>query len=330
MVPGTTLTRHILEGQKAHPGATGEFSALLTQVALAGKRISFELSRAGILGETGLTGATNIHGEKVKELDQISNDIFVDSFKYLDLVSLVVSEEMNMAAALQGPSRTGKYNLYIDPLDGSSNIGVNGGVGSIFSIHKILDGPRGGAEKSLLQKGSAQVTAGYIMYGPSTLMVLACYDGVHVFTLDTGIGEFILTQEKVAIPKKGKILSVNACNHAKWEPGMKAFLDFTEGRDPKKKESFSSRYSGTFVTDFHRVLLEGGVFMYPGDFGNPQGKLRLLYEVAPMAFVCERAGGRATTGRERILDILPTDIHQHAPAILGSPDNVEQVLSFLK
>lgn len=330
MVPGITLTRHILEGQKAHPGATGEFSSLLTQVALAGKRISYELSRAGILGETGLTGAVNVHGEQVKELDQISNDIFVDCFKYLDLVSFVVSEEMNMAASLQGQSRTGKYNVYIDPMDGSSNISVNGGVGSIFSIHKILGGKSGDAEKSLLQKGSAQVTAGYIMYGPSTLLVLACYDGVHVFTLDTGIGEFILTQEKVQIPKKGKNLSVNGSNYAKWDPGLKAFLDFTEGRNPQKKETFTTRYSGTFVSDFHRVLLEGGVFLYPGDSGHPEGKLRLLYEVAPLAFLSERAGGKATTGKVRILDIQPTDIHQHVPVILGSPDNVDQVLQFLK
>lgn len=327
MIPGMTLTRHILEGQKAHPGATGEFSALLTQVALAGKRISYELTRAGFLGETGLTGGVNIHGEQVKKLDDIANEIFVDSFQYLDLVSMVVSEEMNMAAALKGQSRTGKYNLYIDPMDGSSNIDVNGVVGSIFSIHRNRDG--GAADANLLQKGTAQVTAGYLMYGPATLLVLACCGGVHAFTLDMGIGEFVLTQEKILIPARGKNISINAGNFGNWEPKLQAYIQHVQSRKDKK-ELFTYRYAGTFVADFHRVLLEGGVFLYPGDVGHPQGKLRLLYEVAPLAFVAEAAGGKASTGRERILDIQPTDIHQHVPVVIGSPENVDQVLQFLK
>lgn len=326
MVPGITLTRHILEGQKAHPGATGEFSSLLTQVALAGKRIAYELTRAGFLGEMGLTGEVNIHGEKVKKLDDISNQIFIDSFQYLDLVSMVVSEELNMAEALHGQTRTGKYTLYIDPMDGSSNIDVNGVVGSIFSIHRNQDGKS--ADANLLQKGSTQVTAGYLMYGPSTLLVLACCGGVHAFTLDMGIGEFVLTQDKIHIPARGKNISINAGNYANWDPGLRAFINHVQSRTDKK-ELFTYRYAATFVADFHRVLLEGGVFMYPGDTGHPQGKLRLLYEVAPMAFVAEAAGGKASSGKERILDIQPTDIHQHVPVIIGSTENVKEVLQFL-
>lgn len=329
MVQGTTLTRHILEGQKAHPGATGEFTSLLSQVALSGKRISYELTRAGLLGETGLTGKVNVHGEQIKKLDQIANDIFVESFEYLDLVSMVVSEEMEMAATLRGKSRTGKYSLYIDPMDGSSNIGVNGVVGSIFSIHRNTNNTKQNEQDNLLHKGKDQITAGYIMYGPCTLLVLACCNGVHVFTLDMAIGEFVLTQESIKIPSRGKNISINAGNYAKWEKGLQEYINHVQSRK-EKKELFSYRYAGTFVSDFHRVLLEGGVFLYPGDVVHPKGKLRLLYEVAPLAFVVEASGGKATTDKDRILDIQPTDIHQHVPVIIGSPENVDQVLKFLR
>lgn len=323
----TTLTRHILEGQKAHPGATGEFSALLTQIALAGKRISFELSRAGLLGETGLTGETNIHGEAVKELDQIANDIFVDSFEYLDLVSMVVSEEMDTAASLKGESKTGKYSLYIDPMDGSSNIEINEALGSIFSIHKNTHG-NASEEKDLLHKGLDQVTAGYLMYGPCTMLVLAYNNEVHGFTLDMGLGEFVLTHPNIKIPSKGKIISLNSGNASKWEKGLQKYLQHTQTQTEKEK-LFSYRYAGTFVSDFHRILLKGGTFLYPGEVKKPEGKLRLLYEVAPLAYVCEAAGGKASTGKERVLDILPTDIHQHVPVIIGSSENVDEILGYL-
>lgn len=329
MLQGTTLTRYILEGQKAHPGATGEFSALLTQAALAGKRISAELSRAGILGETGLTGDVNVHGEKVKVLDKISNDIFVDSFEYLDLVSMVVSEEMEMAATLSGQSKTGKYTLYIDPLDGSSNVTVNGAVGSIFSIHRNIHTGGKPSKENLLQKGADQVTAGYLMYGPSTLLVIAYSGAVHGFTLDTEIGEFVLTHESIKMPEKGKVLSLNAANAAKWSKGLRDYLAQAQSRT-EKETLFSYRYAGTFVADFHRILLEGGVFLYPGEAGKPEGKLRLLYEVSPMAFIAETAGGKASTGKERVLYVEPKELHQHVPVIIGSPKNVDEVLSFLK
>lgn len=328
MNSAVTLTRHILEGQKAHPGATGEFSALLTQVALAGKRISFELSRAGLLGETGLTGKTNVHGEAVKELDQIANDIFVDSFEYLDLVSMVVSEEMDTAATLKGKSKTGKYSLYIDPMDGSSNIEINETLGSIFSIHRNLNGETK-TEKDLLFKGSQQITAGYLMYGPSTMLVIAYGSEVHGFTLDTGLGEFILTHPHIRIPSQGKIISWNPGNAAKWDAGLQKYLRHTQTQTEKEK-LFTYRYAGTFVSDFHRILLKGGVFLYPGEVKKPEGKLRLLYEVAPLGFVCEKAGGKASTGKEPILNIQPTDIHQHIPIVIGSPQNVDEILSYLK
>jgi len=323
----TTLTRHILEGQKAHPGATGEFSALLTQIALAGKRISYELSRAGLLGKAGLTGETNVHGEEIKELDQVSNDIFVDCFEYLDLVSMVVSEEMDTAAALKGKSKTGKYSLYIDPMDGSSNIEINEALGSIFSIQRNTNGETN-AENDLLHKGSEQVIAGYLMYGPSTLLVLAYGNEVHGFTLDMGLGEFILTHPNIKIPSRGKILSLNAGNAAKWDKGLQKYLHQAQAQTEKDK-LISYRYAGTFVSDFHRILLKGGTFLYPGEVNKPEGKLRLLYEVAPLSFVCETAGGKASTGKERVLDIQPTDIHQHVPIIIGSPENVDEILSYL-
>ncbi len=326
MEQAITLTRHILEGQKAHPGATGEFSALLTQIALAGKRISFELSRAGLLGKTGLTGGTNIHGEAVKELDQISNDIFVDCFEYLDLVSMVVSEEMDTAASLKGKSKTGKYSLYIDPMDGSSNIEINESLGSIFSIQKNTNGAE--TEKDLLHKGSDQLTAGYLMYGPCTMLVIAYNNQVHGFTLDMGLGEFILTHPNIRIPSRGKIISLNAGNASKWDKGLQNYLKYTQEQTEKEK-LFSYRYSGTFVSDFHRILLKGGTFLYPGEVKKPEGKLRLLYEVAPLGFVCEAAGGKASTGKERVLDIQPTEIHQHVPVIIGSAENVDEILTYL-
>ena len=318
-----TLTRFIIERQSRHAGATGEFSTLLSQIATAAKTIAHEMRRAGLADIRGLTGETNVQGEEVRKMDEFANSTLLSSMEYNPLVCEVVSEEMEGAARLSTSCKGRKYSIFLDPLDGSSNIDINGVVGTIFGIHRrpneMMDEP---LEEDLLRKGSEQVAAGYVMYGPSTILVYTTGDGVHGFTLDPGIGEFILSHEDIRMPQRGKTYAINVGNRSSWFPWTQRYIDYLCEADAATGRPYSLRYVGTLVADFHRILLEGGVFVYPADAKNAEGKLRLLYECAPLAFVAEQAGGRATTGMQRIQDLQPDKLHQRSPLIIGSVEEL--------
>ncbi len=328
-----TLTRHILEEQAAHPEATGEFSTIMAQIALAAKLIARNLSQAGLIDVLGLTGETNVQGEAVQKLDRKSNEAFVRAFEYYGgLVRTLVSEEMDQPFQVSSlpPGKRGKYALFLDPLDGSSNVDVNATVGSIFSVHKVGEQAGRDANTDLLKTGSEQVAAGYILYGPSTILVYTDGGGVHQFTLDPEIGEFVLSVRLVRMPSKGKVYSVNEGNYGKWSRGMQRFVDYLREKDPAGGRPYSSRYSGCLVADVHRLLTTGGVYLYPAEAGKSEGKLRLMYEAAPLAFIVEQAGGSASTGTEPISKLQPTTVHQRVPLIIGSREDVGSAEQFIQ
>lgn len=328
---GTTLTRFLLMQQQAHPGATGEFSVLLSQIAFAAKKIAYELGRAGLVGLLGDTGENNIQGEVVQKLDTLANDAFLDAFAYGQQVSELVSEEMERPAQIQGNTTgKGKYVIFVDPLDGSSNIDVNVTVGSIFSVHRRPTGSGADLKKSLHLPGNLQVAAGYALYGSSTMLIFTTGHGVHGFTLDPGLGEFLLSHENIRIPQRGTTYSINEGRRLEWFPPTKGYIDYLQQSDKATSRPYSARYVGSLVADFHRTLLKGGIFLYPADPKNKDGKLRLMYEGNPMAMVTEQAGGKASNGTQRILDIMPTSLHQRVPLLIGSADDVTVAESFYK
>lgn len=323
-----TLVRQILEEPRADPSGRKDLSLLLTQIGQAGRLIGQEIRRAGLAGTLGVTGEMNVHGEEVKKLDELANQAFVKIFDQGGLVCTVVSEELEKPMHFTENCPGGKYTVFFDPLDGSSNMDVNGSVGSIFSIHHRLKGPRHGTEEEWFRVGSDQVAAGYVLYGPGTILVYTAGAGVHGFTLDPTREEFLLSHPNIRIPERGRTYSVNEAHSPEWHPQTREFVAYLKEQDTESGRPYSSRYVGALVADFHRTLLQGGVFLYPGDTQKPQGKLRLLYEAAPLAFVAEQAGGRASTGRERILDIRPTDPHQRVPLLIGSPEEVTLAEAF--
>lgn len=332
--PAVTLTRHILESRSGESTATGEFSTIMAQIALAAKIIHRDVSLAGLIDVWGGTGEVNIQGEAVQKLDQKANETFVRVFEYYGgLVRTLVSEEMDkplsVGSALPSGKSPGKYALFFDPLDGSSNTDVNGSLGSIFSVHRLEDqATESGAE--LLKTGSEQIAAGYVLYGPSTVLVYTYGAGVYQFTLDPGIGEFVLAAGPLRIPARGKVYSVNEGNYPKWPKGAQRFLDYLKEKDLASGRPYSSRYSGCLVADVHRLLTAGGVYLYPAEAEKAEGKLRLMYEAAPLALVVEQAGGKASTGAQRIAEIRPTTVHQRVPLIIGSPDDVQAAEDFLQ
>lgn len=317
-----TLSRFIIEQQAAHPEATGEFSVLLTQIGLVGKMIAHDLRRAGLNKILGTTGETNIQGEVVKKLDQIANDTFVRVFEHSGLVCVLASEEMEKP--LKMVHEGAKYMLLVDPLDGSSNTDVNMPLGAIFSIRRSKLGQRQPVEDELLQRGTEQIAAGYVLYGASTMLVFTVGQGVHGFTLEPSIGEYLLSNENIRIPPKGKVYSVNEGNYHRWPAGTQKYLDYLKVQDKATGRPYSGRYSGCLVADVHRILLGGGIYLYPGETDKPEGKLRLMYEGNPLAMVVEQAGGKATTGTMRILDVEPKALHQRVPLIIGSAEDVGQ------
>jgi len=318
-----TLSRFIIESQAGYPGATGEFSSLLAQIGLVGKLISQDLRRAGLINILGTTGETNVQGETVKKLDQLANDAFVKVFRHSGLVCAVATEEMEQPVVLRENWPHGKYVLLFDPLDGSSNTDCNMPLGAIFSVLKYEPTDRVPAEEAMVRKGTDQVAAGYLLYGSSTMLVYTVGSGVHGFTLEPGIGEFLLSHERIRIPNRGRVYAVNEGNYHKWLPGMKRYIDGLKVHDKATGRPYSGRYSGCLVADVHRILLGGGIYLYPGEIDKPDGKLRLLYEANPLAFVVEQAGGKATTGTTRILDVEPKKLHQRIPLIIGSAGDVE-------
>lgn len=324
-----TLTRHIIQTQAAHPGATGEFSSLMAQIGLVGKIIAHDLRRAGLINILGTTGHTNVQGETVNKLDEISNEAFLKVFQYSGLVCALASEEMEKPVQLPENWPHGKYMLLFDPLDGSPNTDVNMPLGTIFSILKH-DGKGLPSESELIRKGTQQVAAGYLMYGSSTMLVFTAGRGVHGFTLDPGIGEYYLSHEHVQIPAKGQVYAVNEGNTQKWADGTRKFLEYLKAKDTQTGRPYSARYSGCLVADVHRMLLSGGLYLYPAEVNKPEGKLRLLYEANPLAMVVEQAGGKASTGTMRILDVEPKSLHQRVPLLIGSKDDVTLAEDFIQ
>ncbi len=326
-----TIQRHIMEEQALHPAATGDFTQLLWDLILAFKMISREVNRAGLAAILGLAGKRNVQGEQVTKLDEYAQTRIVQQMDHGGHLCCMASEEADGLIPIPERYPRGKYVLLFDPLDGSSNVDVNASLGTIFSIHrKRSPGPDGRLE-DCLRRGSDQVAAGYVVYGSSTMFVYTAGRGVHGFTLDPSLGEFLLSHESIRIPKRGKSYSINEGNEETWDEGTRRYVHHLKQRDKATGRPYSLRYIGTLVADFHRVLLKGGIFLYPADCSdpaNPKPKLRLLYEVAPMAMIAEQAGGAATTGRQRILDIEATEIHQRAAVALGSPDDVREYQEF--
>lgn len=329
-----TLTRFVLQGQRKYHEATGDLTLLLAAVQLACKVTETCVRRAGIAKLYGLAGSGNVQGEDQKKLDIIANDTFKVNIESCEKCGVMVSEEDEMAIVCGKNSldgSTGKYAIAFDPLDGSSNIDANVSIGTIFSIFKIEDPDSitdpASAAKSIMQPGRNMVAAGYAMYGSATNLVISIGRGVNGFTLDPSLGEFVLTHPDIKIPSRGKIYSVNEGNAKNWD---KATTEYVQSlKYPEEgKSNYSLRYIGSMVADVHRTLFYGGVFIYPADKKSPNGKLRLLYEAAPMAFLMEQAGGKATTGKELILDILPDDIHQRVPVYMGSSDDISDFEGF--
>jgi fructose-1,6-bisphosphatase I len=324
-----TIERHILEQQRFFPEATGEFTNLLYDIALAAKIISREVNKAGLAEILGLAGEENIYGEQVMKLDVFANETMIRMNDHTGRLCTMASEEVADIIPIPQRYPCGKYVLIFDPLDGSSNIDVNASVGTILSIHrKVSEGPRGSLE-DLLQPGYKQVAAGYIIYGPSTMMVYSSGQGVHGFTLDPTVGEFLLSHPNIQIPPRGKYYSANEGNYHYWSEGVCHYVDYLKTPDKATGRPYSGRYLGTLVADFHRNLLAGGIFMYPADTKNPHGKLRLLYEAAPLAFIVEQAGGRASDGTQDILYVQPESLHQRVPLFIGSREDVDKAEEFI-
>lgn len=314
-----TLQRHILEHQRRHADATGELSAVLMQLAFAGKIFAHALGGAALRGQLGTTGGTNVQGEVTKNLDVFGNRTIVEAFARNELVAAIVSEEDDEPTQVACGPRA-KYILCIDPLDGSSNSDVNGIVGTIFGVYRPVDETGREANVKNLRSGRDQVAAGYIMYGPSTILVYTAGHGAHGFTLDRDIGEFVLSHPNIRCPERGHYYSANLANVADWPAGARHYIDELSRGDT----AYSLRYAGSLVADVHRSVLEGGIYLYPSDRRHPQGKLRLLYECAPLAFVVEQAGGTASTGRAGILEVPTQSIHQRVPLAVGSRGDVER------
>ncbi len=319
-----TIERFIMEQERLHPEATGELSNLLYDLCLAAKIISRQVRRAGLTDILGEFGAINVQGEVQQKLDVFANETVRHSVEHTGRVCVVASEEDEHPIPVQvrADRRGGKYVLLYDPLDGSTNIGVNVSIGTIFSIHRRSATKKGpGSLADCLQKGRAQVAAGYILYGSSTMLVYTTGQGVHGFTLDPTIGEFLLSHPDIRSPDVGTYYSVNESHWNRWAPGIQRVVGAFKNGDGGKVEAKNARYIGS-LADIHRNLMSGGVFLYPADTKSPHGKLRLLYEAAPLAFVVEQAGGAATDGKRDILDIKPTELHQRTPLIIGSRRDV--------
>ncbi|HEX9285065.1 MAG TPA: class 1 fructose-bisphosphatase [Nitrospirales bacterium] len=327
---GITLTRFIIETQAGVPAATGEFSALLAQIGLAGKMVANDLRRAGLIDILGMSGRTNVQGEAVKKLDEIANETFIKVFQYSGLVCALASEEMEKPVQLPENWPHGKYMLLFDPVDGSSNTDVNMPLGTVFSVLRYSGKGDLPSESDIVRKGTEQVAAGYLMYGPSTMLVFTSGKGVNGFTLDPGIGEYLLSHENIRMPAMGSVYCVNEGNYRKWPEGTRRYLDYLKASDKPTGRPYSGRYSGCMVADVHRLLLGGGIYLYPGETAKPDGKLRLLYEANPLALVVEQAGGRASTGTMRILDVEPKALHQRVPLLIGSSDDVVMAEAFIQ
>jgi fructose-1,6-bisphosphatase I len=327
-----TVVEHLLLRQKERPMASGRFTRLLTELILSAKIIDREVSKAGLLDVLGVTGEVNVQGEIVQKLDDFANRVIIRRMERAGVLCAMVSEENADFIPIPRQYPVGDYILIFDPLDGSANIDANVSIGTIFSIYRRTSFDQQAVSiGDLLQKGSMQVAAGYIIYGSSTMMVYTAGSGVHGFTLDPSVGEFLLSHPDIKIPERGRIYSVNEGYYSYWDEPTKNIVNHFKSNDSATGRPYSSRYIGSLVSDFHRNLIYGGIFMYPADsrdLRKPSGKLRLMCEAAPMAMIAEQAGGLATDGIRRILDIEPEELHQRVPLFIGSKADVEVVLKF--
>ncbi|KJV07410.1 class 1 fructose-bisphosphatase [Methylocucumis oryzae] len=325
-----TLTRFIIEQQANVPDASGTFTMLLSNIVTACKEIAQKVNRGQLIGVLGSAGSENVQGEVQKKLDIITNDIMVNSLNWTGHLAGMASEENDEFISIPPQYKKGKYLAVFDPLDGSSNIDVNLAVGTIFSILRCREGVEP-EEGDFLRKGTEQVCAGFVIYGPSTMMVLTTGNGVNGFTLDQGIGEFILTHPNMRIPEETSEFAINMSNQRFWETPVQRYIDeCLQGTEGVRGKDFNMRWVASFVAEAYRILTRGGVFLYPWDNRDPKkpAKLRLLYEANPMAFIIEQAGGLCSTGRERILDIKPSGVHQRVPVILGSKNEVQRIVDY--
>lgn len=325
---GITLDQHIAHQMELSPGATGHFTSLLYQIALAAKLVDARVRQAGLADILGYTGEVNVQGEQVQKLDEVANETFITVLKRGGRCCAIASEELEDAVFPEG---AGRYAVTMDPLDGSSNIDCNVSIGTIFGVYRRKSDHHGPADVGdLLQPGRDLRAAGYVIYGSSTMLVYSTGKSVHGFTLDPTIGEFFLSHDNIRIPQRGGIFSCNEGNSVRWEEGTRRWVAYLKEQHKETQRPYTARYVGSLVADAHRTLLKGGIFAYPADKKSPQGKLRLLYEANPFAFIFEAAGGRACDGSRRILDIDATELHQRTPLILGSPDDVADFERFAR
>jgi fructose-1,6-bisphosphatase I len=325
-----TLEQFILDQQARFPHSTGAFSRLLRDLALAAKVVDSTIRRAGLLDVTGATGETNVQDEVQQKLDAIAHVEFVEALRLGGECRLIVSEEQDEIIPVQPHAESeGRYVVLLDPLDGSSNIDVNVAVGTIFSVYRLDEDLEVVDAETALWPGSRQVAAGYIIYGSSALFVYTSGDGVNGFTLDPSVGEFLLSHPGLRTPAHGRFYSIDEGNAAAFPPGLTRYLRWMQ-REQDQPEAFKTRYTGSFISDFHRNLLKGGIYMYPATAVYPDGKLRLMYEANPMALIAEQAGGRATDGHRRILDIHPRAIHERTALFIGSEAMVRKAEEFLR
>lgn len=321
----TTLSRHVLQQLQSFSAEAQDLSALMSRIALAAKLIARRLTRAGLVEDAlGFTGRVNVQGEAVKKMDVFANQVFISVFEQSGLVCRLASEEMENPYYIPENCPIGRYTLIYDPIDGSSNLDTNLNVGAIFAIRRQEGDDLDGTAKDLLQDGHKQIGAGYILFGPSTVLVYSIGTGVHAFTLDPSLGEFILSSENIKVPEHGPVYSVNEGNFWQWDESIRDYIRYVH-----RHEGYTARYGGALVGDFHRILFQGGVFLYPGTVKKPEGKLRLLYESAPLAFLIEQAGGRASTGTQDIMDVVPNHLHARTPLVIGSKEDVALVESFI-
>ena len=325
------LVQFIIEEQRAIAGATGDFTGLLSDIVTACKRIAHDVNKGALIGVLGSAGSENVQGETQKKLDVITNEIFIESNQWGGHLAAMASEEMEDVYPIPARYPKGKYLLVFDPLDGSSNIDVNISVGTIFSILRAPEGVNNPKAEDFLQPGTKQVCAGYALYGPATMLVITTGNGVNGFTLDRDIGEFMLSHPKMTIPEDTREFAINASNERFWEAPVQRYVrECIAGKTGPRGENFNMRWVASMVAEVHRILTRGGIFMYPRDTKDPKkaGKLRLMYEANPMSFIVEQAGGMSSTGRERIMEVQPSDLHQRVPVILGSKNEVERVVGY--
>lgn len=327
-----TLGQFIIEKQNDFPFAKGELSRLLRDIGIAAKIVNREVNKAGLMDILGDNGTQNIQGEEQKKLDVYADEQFISALSSGGECCVVASEEHDGFVPIKSAvSKNAKYIVCIDPLDGSSNIDVNVSVGTIFSIYRRISNENEAVHiQDILQKGVKQVAAGYIIYGSSTMLVYTTGKGVNGFTLDPSIGEFCLSHPNMCMPKTGKIYSINEGNYIRFPQGVKDFIKYCQVEDAATNRPYTSRYIGSMVADFHRNLIKGGVFLYPTTSSHPEGKLRLMYECNPLAFIAEQAGGKATDGCQRILELQPETLHQRTPIFIGSVELVEKVEEFIR